>query len=273
MPFFIAKNANLKFVSLFIMTVAEIYELVNYIANKNKAGNAYNIDRYNQTIEGLDPDFFKRKIEEFELYRRRSDPPPNQAMFSSKLLRTLKTIETITVGGNNRINVTTLTRFAYAIGMLGFRGGRYWDIEFVSDEEYDNRRSDTVIGTADTPIATMAGNFIYINWTAAASGPVELTYYSYPATPFCDYYLDVNGVMTFLAAGESHVWATGEIDSDGTTHTIGDPNWASLTVELSYEIDMHWEFMMSLLGAAGIKLEQPMVTQYAEAMKAEAKQL
>ena len=67
MPFFIAKNANLKFVSLFIMTVAEIYELVNYIANKNKAGNAYNIDRYNQTIEGLDPDFFKRKIEEFEL--------------------------------------------------------------------------------------------------------------------------------------------------------------------------------------------------------------
>ena len=255
------------------MTVSEIYELVNYISNKNKSGNAFNIDRYNKILEAMDPDFFKRKIEEFELYRRSGEPPPNQAMFSSKLLRTLKTIDEVAVGGNNRIDVTELTRFAYAIGILGFRGGRYWDIEFVSDEEYDNRRSDTVLSTDNSPIATMAEDYIYINWGGVAAGPVEMTYYSFPETPFCDYYLDVNGVIQFLDAEATHVWVAGETDSGGTAHILGDPDWDSLTVELAYEIDMHWEFMMSLLGAVGIKLEQPMITQYAEAMKAEAKQL
>ena len=256
------------------MIVSEIYTLVNYIANKNKSGEAFKINRYNQILEILDPDFFKRKIEEFELYRRGSETPPNEAMFSSKLLRDSKRIEIVTVPGNDRIDITTLTRFAYAIGMLGFKGGRYLKIEFVSDEEYDDRREDSILDPYDdNPIATMAQDNIYLTWAGFATRDVELTYYSYPITPFCDYYLDVNGVMQFLDAGEAHVWATGEIDSSGTTHTLGDANWASLTVELSYEIDLHWEFMMNVLSTAGIKLEKQMVTQYAEAMKAEATRL
>jgi len=256
------------------MNVSEIYTLVNYIANKDKSGLAFKINRYNQILEILDPDFFKRKIEEFELYRRGSETPPNEAMFSSKLLRDLKRIETVTVPVNNRININTLTRFAYAIGMIGYKGGRYLKIEFVSDEEYDDRREDSILDPYDdNPIATMAQNFIYITWAGFATRDVELAYYSYPETPFCDYYLDVNGVMQFLNAGATHVWVTGEKDSSGVAHTIGDANWTSLTVELTYEIDLHWEFMMNILTAAGIKLEKPIVTQYAEAMKAEATRL
>ena len=256
------------------MNVSEIYTLVNYIANKDKSGLAFKINRYNQILEILDPDFFKRKIEEFELYRRGSETPPNEAMFSSKLLRDLKRIETVTVPANNRININTLTRFAYAIGMIGYKGGRYLKIEFVSDEEYDDRREDSILDPYDdNPIATMAQNFIYITWAGFATRDVELAYYSYPETPFCDYYLDVNGVMQFLNAGATHVWVTGEKDSSGVAHTIGDANWTSLTVELTYEIDLHWEFMMNILTAAGIKLEKPIVTQYAEAMKAEATRL
>jgi len=256
------------------MNVSEIYTLVNYIANKDKSGLAFKINRYNQILEILDPDFFKRKIEEFELYRRGSETPPNEAMFSSKLLRDLKRIETVTVPVNNRININTLTRFAYAIGMIGYKGSRYLKIEFVSDEEYDDRREDSILDPYDdNPIATMAQNFIYITWAGFATRDVELAYYSYPETPFCDYYLDVNGVMQFLNAGATHVWVTGEKDSSGVAHTIGDANWTSLTVELTYEIDLHWEFMMNILTAAGIKLEKPIVTQYAEAMKAEATRL
>jgi len=268
------KNIKLFLIIFVSMNVSEIYTLVNYIANKNQSGESFRINRYNQILEILDPDFFKRKIEEFELYRRGSETPPNEAMFSSKLLRDLKRIEVVTVPGNNRINITTLTRFAYAIGMLAYKGGRYPKVEFVSDEEYDDRREDTVLDPYDdNPIATMAGNFIYLTWQGFATRDVEVTYYSYPQTPYCDYYLDVNGVMQFLDAGESHVWATREIDSLGVTHTLGDPNWASRTVELAYEIDLHWEFMMNILSAAGVKLEKPQVTQYAEAMKAEATRL
>lgn len=258
------------------MTVSEIYELINYVSNKNKSGNAYNIDEYNKMLESVNRPFFKKKIEEFEYYRKRGESPPNQALLNTKLVRELKRIEQVTVGANDRVNLSVggdLTHtFAYFISCVGYWGARRRKIDLVSDEEYQIRFEDTVIGYEDEPVCTIAESRLYFSWNRP-SYPVEIAYYSFPANPFCDYYIDTNGVMQYLAAGATHAWATGEIDSSGTTHTLGDPNWTSLTVELVYNEDIHFDFMMELASMAGVKLEKPLVTQYAEGMKQESRAL
>jgi len=107
----------------------------------------------------------------------------------------------------------------------------------------------------------------------ASVANINISYYRYPNTPILDYYIDVNGVKQFLAVGAVHVWATGEIDSAGTTHTLGDANWTSLTVELEFNEDTHSDFMNDILSRAGVRLKEQAVVQMAEQWKAEQKQM
>ena len=254
------------------MLLYEFYELVNYIGNKHQSGEALRINRFNQLIQVLNKDFFKKKVEEHESYRRRGDPPPQEAYFNTKLLREFLRVEVVTVGADKYINVDTdlVHDFAYLRGIIGVVGGRQRVIDLVSDEEYHDRWEDSILSDDNLPYATIAGNRVYISWHANVN-PVEISYYSFPVTPYCDYYIDVNGVMQFLAAAEVHVWANGEIESDGDLHNVGDPNYTSLTVELAYNEDLHMEFLWNLLSVSGIKLEQPQIAQYSEMMKAEEK--
>ena len=253
------------------MLLSEIFELTNYLSNKHQSGEALRINRFNQLIGGLNKDFFKKKIEELEVYRRSGDPPPHEAYFTSKMLREFKHVEVVPVGVDKRINITTDLHypFAYLRGIIGNIGGRRRNVELVSDEEYDDRWEDSILGDTAHPYATIAGNFVYISWHANIN-PVEFTYYAFPVTPYLDYYINVNGVMVFLTAGETHNWAAGEIDSTGTVHGAAG-HWHSLTVELAYNADLHMEFLWNLLSICGVKLEQQQVAQYAEIMKAEEK--
>lgn len=256
------------------MLISEIFELVNYISNKHQSGEALKINRFNQIIEILNRDFFKRKVEEFEVFRKRGSPPPEQAYFNTKLLRELKRIQTITVGGDKRIDLTAdlAHEFAYFVGMVGMFGTRRRRIPLVTDEEYADRWENSILSYDQAPYCTIAGGNVYISWHAAVN-PVEFTYYSFPADPFCDYYIDTNGMMQFLDAGESHVWATGEIDSYGVEHNLGDPNYASRTVELVYNEDKHLEFVWEILSVCGVKLEKPELAQYSEVKLAQEKAL
>jgi len=257
------------------MLISELFELVNYISNKHQSGEALRINRFNQLVDVLNKDFFKRKVEELEVYRRRGNPPPQQAYYNSKLLREFVRIEVVAVGADKEIDLTVGADldydFAYLIGMIGVVGGRQRNIELVTDEEYGDRWEDSIVNDDTIPYATIADNRVHISWHANIN-PVEFTYYRFPVTPVCDYYLDVNGVMQFLTAAQVHVWATGEIQSNGVVRTIGDPNYTSLTVELEYNEDLHMEFLWNVLSVCGIKIEQPQIAQYSEMMKAEEKQ-
>jgi len=252
------------------MLLYEIYDLVNFISNKHQSGEALQINRFNQLIDILNKDFFKKKIEEMEVYRRRGDPPPHEAYFNTKLMREFLRVEVVAVGADKEINVDTDLNheFAYLRGIIGNIGGRQRNIELVSDEEYHDRWEDSILSDTNLPYCTIAGNKIYISWHANIN-PVEISYYSFPVTPFCDYYLDTNGVMRFLTVGETYDWIPGEIDSYGVVHMAG--HYHSRTVELTYNEDVHMEFLWNILSVCGIKLEQQAVAQYAEMQEAKEK--
>ncbi len=243
------------------MILSDIYQLNNYISNKEKSGNAFTPNQFNSIIEILNRDFFKKKVEESGYFeeggRSYSDP-----LAGSKNLHRFIHNETIAPAG-----ATTYT-YAYPLGATITATGV--QVEFITEQEYNDRLGDSVLApSATAPVALERGDNIYVE----PNVNIDLSYYFYPDTPVLDYYIDVNGIIQWITEGASHVWATGEIDSDGDVHNLGDPNWASLTVELGYNEDMHNDFSNEILSRVGVRLEKQAVTQMAEAWKQEQKQM
>ena len=253
------------------MLLQDIYQTCNYISNKHKSGNAFTINQFNDLIEIINPDFFKKKVEESGYYEE-GRMEYNDAIRSSKILKEFVHRETnVAVADPLSLNKTLFA----PIG-IHFNGTGFAKIDIITDEEHHERAGDSIFGASSgLASATVRDGAIYIENQAAlgAGAKVNISYYRYPDTPILDYYIDVNSVLQFLAASESHVWATGEIDSAGTLHTIGDPNWASLTAELEYSIDFHMDIRNEILSGVGINLKEPQITQYAEAMKQQQTQL
>ena len=243
------------------MDLLDIYQLCNYISNKEKSGNAFTPNQFNGIIDILNRDFFKKKVEESG-YFDEGLKSYNYPLTGSKNLHRFIHNETIAPAA-----ATTYT-FAYPLGATITATGV--QVEFISEQEYNDRVGDSVIApSATAPVALERGNNIYTE----PNVNIDLSYYFYPDTPQLDYYIDINGIIQYLDEGDTHVWATGEIDSSGDAHTIGDPDWASLTVELGYNSDMHNDFMNEILSRVGVRLGKQGVTQMAETWKQEQKQM
>jgi len=244
------------------MILSGIYQLSNYISNKEKSGNAFTPKQFNSLIEILNREFFKSKVEESGYFESRADHIEH--LQSSKLMRELRVNETIAASGSASYT------FAYFLGATD--NDTSYKIELVSEDEYHDRVGDSVIAPSSTaPIAMLRGDNIIVKPDSVAN--VNLSYYRYPSTPFLDYYIATSGIIQWLGAGVTHTWTTTEIDSSGTAHTTGDADWSSLTVELEFNSDLHDDFQNEVLSRVGIRLKEPQITQYAESMKAQQKQM
>jgi len=246
------------------MDISEIYETCNYISNKHKSGNAFTPNQFNSLIELLNRDFFKKKVEESGYFENRQSMSYNDALRGSKNLHKFIVNETIAIAGG-----TTYT-FAYPLGASDADTDVL--IEFITEAEYQDRIGDSVLApAADCPIAMERGDNIEVKPDSITN--VNLSYYRFPNDPFLDYYVDANGLRQWLSAGATHTWSNGETDSSGTSHNAGDADWSSLTVELEYGKGVHMDFLNEILSRVGIRLKEPMITQYTEQMKQEQKQM
>lgn len=246
------------------MNINEIYTLCNYITNKDVSGNAFTPNQFNDIVEILNRPFFKKKVEESGYFENRKSMSYNDTLNTSKNLHKFIVNETIAAAGG-----TTYT-YAYFLGASD--SDTDFLIELIEEAEYQDRVGDSILApSASAPVAMERGDNVVIKPDTVAN--VNLSYYRFPTDPFLDYYIDVNGAIQFLSAGATHTWTTSEIDSSGTTRTTGQPDWTSLTVELEYNEDMHEDFMNEILSRAGVKLKEGQITQYAEAMKAEQKNM
>ena len=244
------------------MDISEIYNTANYVSNKHKSGNAFTINQFNALIDLINPDFFKKKAEESGYFNKSKLSVEIKELYSSKFLRTLIINETVaTVGAFT---------YAYAFWVGAHDSDNDVLVELVTEDEYHDRMSDSVMTPAADCICAVERATEIVVYPASISN-INVSYLRYPATPFLDYYIDGNGIMQLLAAGATHVWVTGEIDSSGAEHTVGDADWSSLTVELEFVEDMHMDFFNEVLSRVGIRLKEPMITQAAEQWKLEQK--
>lgn len=246
------------------MDVNEIYTLTNYISNKHKSGNAFTVNQFNSLVEILSPDFFKKRVEESGYFDQDKLAKPRGELFSSKFMRSLLINETISTSG-------ALT-YTYAYWLGAHDSDNDVEIDLVTEAEYHDRMADSVLVPSASVICAVERATV-IDIYPASINNINISYYRYPSTPFLDYYINATGYIQYLAAGATHTWSTGEIDSAKTTHAGGDPDWSSLTVELEFPVDMHNDFLNELLSRVGIRLKEPQITQVAEQWKAEQKRM
>lgn len=253
------------------MTVQELYNNILLITNKDKFGKAFTPNDYNDVLSALNRPYIRQKAEELGLIDLRT--AKINLLASTKLLHNLLYLQTSI---SPTVGVIDITEGGGDLDKdFAFWGTMITDsdavVHLVDEQEYQDRKEDSILTpSATNPVARLHEDEIVIDPTSISS--VDFTYIRYPETPFLDYYIDTSGVIQYLAAGATHTWATGEIDSDGTTHTAGDADWSSNTQELEIGEHYHLDFMNYIMGYIGVRLEIPPVSQYAEGMKQQEKQ-
>lgn len=244
------------------MDLNEIYSTANYVANKHKNGNAFTLNQFNALIEIITPDFFKKKAEESGYFSKSKLSAEIKELYSSKFLREFIINETVATSGS--------FAYAYAYWVGAHDSDNNVVVELVTEDEYHDRIGDSVMAPAADAVCAVERATEVVVYPASVAN-INVSYLRYPDVPFLDYYIDTARRVQFLAAGATHTWTTGEIDSAGTTHTSGDADWNSLTVELEFIEDMHLDFLSEVLSRVGVRLESPMITQAAEGWKQEQK--
>jgi len=150
---------------------------------------------------------------------------------------------------------------------------------YIVDDVQFMMKQDSIIEvpSSDYPIARFTTDYIEYLPTTLDQNYFTFSYLRVVTPAFYDYYIDANGVLQYLTAGEYHNWSDGEIDSSGVEHSTGSGSvsvsgydYQSQTVELDFEEEDKLKVAYRILQAVGVPLDESGVFQYAEQLKAES---
>ena len=255
------------------MTLQDIYNNINVIIKKETRGNRISPSDFNRVLESANEAFFKRKL---DLYLR----SPNSEMQDGELdTRFIESYLTLNAANALAAGVLDLTGIeadvddiAAIVSVKGTYASAYRKIDYVTPNKAQEALHN-LMGHRLTsyPLCYRVADNLYFLPNDVTS--VDIIYAEWPDVPFLDYYIDVDGYIVYFDAGDgAHVWATGEIDSDGDTRTLGDPNYTPATIELEYEPTYHYEFMIECLAQFGLSLSDTNLEQYTEGKKQQVNQ-
>lgn len=214
------------------MTIDEVYQFVQFIANKDQRG-FIKPSEFNLAAERAQLDFIEDRF---------------QGKSTHKNLDDLRTVI-------ERVNLSyaagTNGAWVYPTDMLHYvsmtHGGN--KVDLVSQEKLEDRvNSQLVAPTASYPLAVMIdeGFEIYDSATEATAGTVALTYIKIPAAPVWTYVL-VNGMYVF----------------DGSSSSLQ---------QLTLPESTHLDVSNRILGYLGVSLREADLAKYSELKTTEVKE-
>ena len=239
----------------------DILNLINFTIKKDTKGQPMTLKTFSLLLSTKSLELQEMFYDAYERTKEMTD--------SIRRFKVTKTGAQITPSGTK---LTLPTDYAHE-GFLYYKEGGT-DVrpcEFVDDDQFMMRQSAVIEEpTSSYPIYRLTTDYIEYLPTTLNQSYFTFSYLRYVTEPFYDYYIDVNGLPHYLEAGATHVWTTGEIDSNGTTHTTGDTNWASLTVELDFNEEDKLKVATKILQAVSVPINEAGVYQYAEQLKTES---
>ncbi len=250
------------------MTLQEILDFVNYIANKEQQGMALSPEQYNHLLKGFNVQMFSGEIKEVEVLAKQSGAPLYRLLYSASSLRPFRTFATLTTDSNG---VAALpSGYVHFTGLISQYNGMFRDIDVISEEEMLNRRTSLMeTPLAIKPACTMYGSsvkFYPTNVGHAPTGTVEMSYLRKPTPPNYDYciktstgivyYMTTDSSMVPVGSTHSLITPSGTV-AYGVTHTgvIVGEIYTSRSVELEWDEQYHPVFIKLLLDAMGLNLD------------------
>ena len=246
--------------SIKALTNNDILNLINFIIRKENKGNTLTRSRFSDLLQIQGLEYFEILYDRYEQTKEMSDS-----------LRRFKSQGStgLTVANNK---ITLPADYAHEASLYYNKGGTSVKPVYLATDDQFMMMQNSVLDepTDDYPIGRLTTDYLEYRPTTLTTTLFVLDYLRYPTDAVYDYYIDANGYAHYLASGATHTWATGEIDSTGTTHTVGDPDWSSLTSELDFEEEDKIKIAYKILQTLGVTMSEAGVFQYAEQVKNES---
>lgn len=244
------------------MTTEEIKDYINFVLDITNNGNRLSPPEYNNLLELYYLPYFRIKIKEYTEMEDADNPNKSQ-LFYDILTGMLSSPTNVTIAGGDGTLPATFGAWKEAYGDYSSIRKK---VDLITETEYLDRMQN-VLGLPfdDIPACIIRGTTITVipnNIT-----PLTLIYYTKPAQPVYDYYINASGKEVYMAEGATGVSVpAGGKSSSGTS---GPTTVDSNTVELDFPTDLHEDFVKYLLSIMGIKTGDMNLAQYAEALKQE----
>lgn len=237
-----------------------IYDYVLDLVRKEKDGNTISIPRFNRYLYSCMLEFMEDEYQKWQQTQEVTDTLTRILNVGSILLD---------VVGQGTLSVASPNKYWHAIDSYLTASSAIEPrvkIDLVTKYEfYDRISSNLLFPTLKYPIATITGmpteQLTTFKVIPYASTEIDVEYFYIPEQPFYDYYIDVNDNIIYLPEGTVHVWATGEVDSDGNTRTAGDPNYVSKSVELVFSDEDKMQIAYRILVKLGVNVKNSEAAQ------------
>lgn len=263
------------------MTINEIYQYCQDVANKDMKGLAFTFGQFNNLIAFENIDLFQKAFTQAQALAKEKRVDLAEAIWSVSDLRNFIKTESLSprtglVGSLSVGRANYPSDFQYPIALMG----DYRNVEILSISQLGRVRSG-VLGRdlSTSPVAfCIDGAFEYYPNDLAV---LALTYLKTPNEPYCDFCVSADDLPVFMPEDSYIVYIAPKgqyclYESDGTlieagvTHTYFEGtapspsvSYTSLTTELEWDATRHIEIANRILEKVGVNMRSPEVTQYA----------
>ena len=243
-------------------TNIDVFKLTKYLVNKSALSGYMRIDDFNLNLKSASVLLLKEKL-----------GLSNDYQLNAPLSRKAKGKSTISDDEIIQFKVRSSISLSSGIGSLPNNYFKYDDIrvagalepvELLTSSELSKRLANAIdVPDVLFPAAEILGNSLYMYPTTITSA--TLTYYRYPTNPVLSFYVDENGEIVPLAAGETHTLEAGETGMNG--ETSGDV--VSTTVEHEYGDECAIDLVYIIARNMGLNLGRADVFQASDKLKKE----
>jgi hypothetical protein len=247
-----------------MISVSYVFDTIQTLIRKDQKGNSFNIKEFNRLA----------KLVNFELYNIYADKL-EESQDVTEALKDFMTMEdsiSLTSGvGDLPADYERLLSKPYTIS-----GSDYTEVDIITRPEKTFRLSDELTKpTATHPIAIIGGVDVsgnsQIEVYPDTITTVYIDYLSIPATPILDYYINSNGLYTYLDEGATGITIPVDaIYSDGVTTNPSTVD--SLTIDFEWHEHQTPIIVDMILQRAGIVLEQQVPIEYGVAKQTKEEQ-
>lgn len=251
------------------MDLGDLREYINFVAVKENAGFNYSAEQFNTVLPVVEQELYNMEYGVYEDKQVITDAlSPYKVIMGGTALPLQVSTGGIATIPTDYMHYSSMW-YKSIVGSVGLIPTiKSKPIERLTDAEWGERLSSYIIDENEYPFCTMRDT--YFEFRPKTVGFVEFTYLKQIVEPIYDYYISVNDEEIFLTEGATHVWATGEVDSSGTTHTLGDPDYTSTTVESGFEDNTFLIRARLLLTKAGIHIGEDKLAAYSEQQQQKA---
>jgi hypothetical protein len=258
------------------MTVAEIYDLLNYISNKSQTGNTLTPKEFNSVIHAAQLRHFKRKVGLPEEYQPGAPVPRQSFEITQKITDDLMPFKVymgapntmpLSIASNGTAIVPGDMYYPSALSYDYFPVGCNTDpekrmIDVLTDAQWDDIAGNSLKRpTSKYPVCNFQSG--YIRFLPKDLQFVHFVYLRYPVKPVYDYYIKANGEYVYLAPGQAYALQPGEEGSQGQINTTV----VSQSVEIEWDEVNQLDIIYLMADFVGINLREMPLMQYANMMK------